>query len=495
MFAKQPTFNEPLSQTEVLQHKQDTGRALVLNRPKALNALNLAMVRAMTPQLLAWEQSDLCKVIILKSSAARAFCAGGDVKKVVELVQAKDEHYAQFFEEEYRLNYLIGSARTPIVAIIDGITMGGGVGLSVHAPFRVATERTVFAMPETAIGLFPDVGGSHFLPRLDGFLGRYLGLTGQRLEGQSVFWAGIATHYVPSERLPALQERLCELGSSDPAVVNEAIEEFSQETAQLSDPAAYTLFPYLQAIDRCFRYDTVEEIYAALEREATKPGQGATTTATDTATHSTAKIAKWAKETLTTLRKMSPTSQKVTLELIKEGEKRNLQDCLQLEFRVAQTMTKAPDFTEGVTAKLIHRGKVEPQWQPATLEELPLNQLINNYFKAHTHDLDFLPITQPTQNATTTANPNANIDMMASKSGQKTPAIFTPTTHPNFALVTAKEVLHLIHNSSLKVTTDEIFDYFHHKYSGKIGMTTKLQILLSTKFTVDPKTKVISVPN
>jgi len=263
-----PTLSQVVQpmQPEVLHRKQFTGRTFILNRPKAYNALNLDMIRNIAPQLLAWEQSDICKVIIMKSNHPKAFCAGGDVKIVAEAGQRKEPDAATFFKEEYALNYQIATLKTPLVVLIDGITMGGGVGLSVHAPFRVATEKTVFAMPETAIGLFPDVGGSFFLPRLDGELGTYLGLTGQTLKGQDVMRAGIATHYMPSERLSALEDRLSELDNMDHEVVNQALEEFSAE----SNLEPFILDPYKNIIDRCFKYDTIKEIIDALEKEEEK---------------------------------------------------------------------------------------------------------------------------------------------------------------------------------------------------------------------------------
>ncbi|CAG8762771.1 1871_t:CDS:2, partial [Racocetra persica] len=163
------TSNMDPPQADVLHKRIFGSRIFILNRPTAYNALDLSMIRKITPQLQAWNESDLCKVIILKATGNKAFCAGGDVKRVIENVEhGEGQHAIKFFEEEYQLNHLIATLDKPFVSFLDGITMGGGVGLSVHAPFRVATENTVFAMPETKIGFFPDVGGSFFLPRMDG---------------------------------------------------------------------------------------------------------------------------------------------------------------------------------------------------------------------------------------------------------------------------------------------------------------------------------------
>jgi len=177
---------------------------ITLNRPKALNAVNLDMVREVTKYLKAWERTK--KLVIVKGAGDKSFCAGGDVRAIVEA--GPTEESKSFFREEYQMNALIGSYRIPYIAFIDGITMGGGVGLSVHGKYRVATERTMFAMPETAIGLFPDVGGSYFLPRLQGKLGLYLGLTGFRLKGEDVLRAGVATHYCDSSKLNDLEKAL-----------------------------------------------------------------------------------------------------------------------------------------------------------------------------------------------------------------------------------------------------------------------------------------------
>ncbi|KAH6570824.1 hypothetical protein BASA60_007547 [Batrachochytrium salamandrivorans] len=270
-------------------------RKFELDRPAAMNALNLDMVYAMTSQLQAWKDSDLCKVIVLSNvEGSRAFCAGGDVKSLVKRAssgkQEDIDHSVKFMEEEYKLNHMIATLRKPFVSVMDGITMGGGVGLSVHGAFRIATEKTMFAMPETAIGLFPDVGGSFFLPRLDGEMGTFLGMTGHRLKGEEVFMAGIATHFVPSSRLPALYARLMELESDALEVTNAAIDEFSGDFS-IDSFRDFSLGGEIgRTIDRCFKYDTVEEIFAALEKDSNQ---------------------EWCAKQLQVLRKSSPTSLKL----------------------------------------------------------------------------------------------------------------------------------------------------------------------------------------
>lgn len=234
--------------------------------------------------------------------------------------------------------------------------MGGGVGLSVHAPFRIATENTLFAMPETAIGFLPEVGGSFFLSRLDGQLGVYLGLTGKRLKASDVLYAGIATHFVPSSRLAALEARLSELDQANFDMVNSAIEEFSAELD--SEPGFSLGGEKRQVIDRCFKFDTVGEIVQALEKETAEP--------------------EFVQETLKLLHSMSPTSLKVTLQQIRNGASLSLAQCFKMEYHLVQKFLQDHDFKEGVTATLVTREK--PQWKPSRLADVDDKKLKSNYF-------------------------------------------------------------------------------------------------------------------
>jgi enoyl-CoA hydratase/carnithine racemase len=242
---------------------------LLLDRPQALNALNLDMVQALMQNVTQLERAHSANAILLQAApGSRAFCAGGDVKSLVQAAisgtPAGVAQAASFFTHEYRLNHKLGTLRKPLISILDGITMGGGVGLSVHGAFRVVTERTVFAMPETAIGFVPDVGGSFFLPRLEGEVGTYLGLTGARLKGQEVFLAGIGTHYIPSTRLPALYQQLQALEEPSFAVVNRILDSF---VGDLADDAfdAWSLGGAVgAAIDACFSHNRISDILGAL---------------------------------------------------------------------------------------------------------------------------------------------------------------------------------------------------------------------------------------
>ncbi|KAI9197407.1 ClpP/crotonase-like domain-containing protein [Polychytrium aggregatum] len=346
-----------LSSVEVLHRKANSSRHFVLNRPTKLNALNLDMVRNITPQLLVWDDSELVKnIVMLPAEGSRAFCAGGDVTGIVSMVKSSNPEVVKegfnFFKEEYELNHLIGTLKTPFVAVLDGITMGGGVGLSVHAPFRIATEKTLFAMPETSIGLIPDVGGSFFLPRLDGQIGTYLGLTGHRLKGEETVLAGIATHFVPSERIPALLARLSELSTDEIDVINYAIEDFVGDI----NPELYKTWSLSgevrRAIDRCFKYDTIEEIVAALEAEASLANT------------------PWAQSTIDTLKGASPLSLGLTLMQLREGKNLDFMSCFAMERRLGEHCIKEGDFVVGVESKLVKKQK-EAEWSVRFSELTP----------------------------------------------------------------------------------------------------------------------------
>lgn len=293
---------------------------ITLNRPKALNALNLSMVKKILPTLQKWDNEK--SLVIVKGAGEKSFCAGGDVKSIVEANLRGEKLGEDFFRNEYTMNGLIGAFKQPYIAIIDGITMGGGVGLSVHGKYRVATERTLFAMPETAIGLFPDVGGSYFLPKLCNKLGLYLALTGYRLKGQDVFKAGIATHYVESKDLQNLEQDLINKCSNDDDVMTK-LEEYDA-----SNNKDFSLCENIDQINHCFSADTVEGIIERLHEDNTD----------------------WAKNTTKTLSKMSPTSMKVSKKLldISEKEKLSLQECLSLEYRVACNTLSRGEFNEGL---------------------------------------------------------------------------------------------------------------------------------------------------
>jgi 3-hydroxyisobutyryl-CoA hydrolase len=292
-------------------------------------------------------------------AGSKAFCAGGDVKSLAEQILEDGPEGQQasidYFALEYQLDHLIATYSKPYIAVMDGITMGGGVGLSVHAPFRIATERTVFAMPETTIGFFPDVGGSFFLSRLDGEIGTYLGLTSERLTGVQTLYAGIATHYLHSSVLSNLTARLSELVFRDYAtlpqrleLVNNTMAEFSTGLPSAEQEPVLLAGNLRRAIDRCFKHNTVEDIFKALEQETENKG--------------------WAQKTLETLSQRSPTALKVTLRQLRVGKNWSIAEAFQREHQMAAHFTRHPDFTEGVKARLISKPPTLPKWQPETLE-------------------------------------------------------------------------------------------------------------------------------
>lgn len=331
------------AEAEVLLEKVGCAGVITMNRPKVLNALNFSMVRQIYPQLKTWEDDKETAIVIIKGAGGKAFCAGGDIRAVTEAGPVVGE---QFFREEYTLNYTIGSYKKPYVALIDGITMGGGVGLSVHGRFRVATEKTMFAMPETAIGLFPDVGGGYFLPRLQGKLGIFLALTGFRLRGRDVHRAGVATHFVESAKISDLEKELVELKAPSAQDVSNVLESY-QNQSRLDSDKPFVLEKHLSDIDRLFGGDSMEDIVRDLKADGSD----------------------FASKQVEMLSKMSPTSLKITLKQLQAGATLSLQDVLAMEYRLSQACMRGHDFYEGVRAVLVDKDQ-SPRWKPSRLEEV-----------------------------------------------------------------------------------------------------------------------------
>ncbi|KAI1138794.1 ClpP/crotonase [Hypoxylon sp. FL0543] len=347
-------------------------RTIELNRPEKLNSLSGSMIRKIFPRLMEWEKSDMANVIVVKGAGERAFCAGGDVVELAKQNQQGPEGQRKsvdYFALEYQLDHYIATYQKPYIAFMDGYTMGGGVGLSVHAPFRIATERTVFAMPETTIGFFPDVGASFFLPRMAGSIGTYLALTSERLKGANVFYSGIATHYLHSTSLPSLESRLAELRFKDYDSMEDrlAIIEMTIEEYATGLPHGEPIFlggELREAIDRCFSKNNVASIITALKEE-----EGSTKA--------------WAEKTLETLHRRSPTSVHVALRQMRIGRKWSIAETFEREHQIAARFMNHPDFTEGVTALLISKEepKPQPKWQPASLDDIqPGSELVESFF-------------------------------------------------------------------------------------------------------------------
>lgn len=314
---------------------------ITLNRPKALNALTHDMCVPLEQNLRAWAGDPAIRAVIIKGEGERAFCAGGDIRKLADRSPDGEAYRKKFWHDEYRCNTLIGEYPKPFIALIDGIFMGGGVGLSVHGSHRIITEHAHFAMPETGIGLFPDVGGTYFLPRCPGELGLYLGLTGTRLKGADILTSGVATHYVTRELMPALEEALIAAAPANKAAVDSVVAKFS------SDPGVSALAGIKDQIDRLFSGRSVAEIMAALEAEATP----------------------FAIEQMSTIRAKSPTSVKLTFAQLRRGRTLSLRDCMTLEWRMCNHIAHGHDFYEGVRAVIIDKDH-HPKWQPARLEDV-----------------------------------------------------------------------------------------------------------------------------
>jgi enoyl-CoA hydratase len=323
-----------MSDPEILFDVRGHAGVITLNRPKALNALTMAMVEDMSATLQRWAGDDAVRQVVIRASGDKAFCAGGDIRALYDWGRARDPRVFRFFRAEYQLNTLIKRFPKPYVALIDGIVMGGGVGVSVHGSHRVASERLVFAMPETGIGFFPDVGGTYFLPRLPGESGMYFGLTGERCRTGDAHYAGIATHHVPSGRFGELGEALVQAQD-----VDDCLRRFAAE------PEPGALKNRQADIDRHFGHDSVEAIMASLDADPSD----------------------WAQRTVATLRGKSPTSLKVTFRQLREGRRRDFEDCMRLEYRIVHRIFDGYDFYEGTRAAVIDKdGK--PRWRPDALD-------------------------------------------------------------------------------------------------------------------------------
>ncbi|HEX8257012.1 MAG TPA: enoyl-CoA hydratase/isomerase family protein [Allosphingosinicella sp.] len=305
-----------------------------LNRPKAIHALTREMCVAMTAALLEWREARAAKAVLIDHAEGRGFCAGGDVRMLAESGAADGAEARAFFFDEYRLNHQLFTYQLPTIAFMDGITMGGGVGISQPCRYRVATENTRFAMPETTIGLFPDVGGGWYLPRLPGRIGQYLALTGARLDGAECRALGLATHYVPSAALDAVKARIGEQPEGVEAILDQAAVP-TPEPRIVADA---------ERIDRLFVADRFEDLLAALEEDGSD----------------------WAGKTLALLRTKSPQACKVSLRLLADGARmHDFADEMRQEYAVASRVVQRHDFVEGVRSLLVDKDN-QPRWQPET---------------------------------------------------------------------------------------------------------------------------------
>jgi enoyl-CoA hydratase len=323
------------TEPEILTRVASGVGIITLNRPRALHALNRAMCDAMIEALLAWREDEAVKSVLIDHSGERGFCAGGDIRMIAESGAGDASEAKAFFRAEYQLNHLLFEYPKAVTAIVDGIVMGGGVGVSEPADVRIATERTTYAMPETGIGLFPDVGGGWFLPRLPGQTGVWLALTGARLKAADTVFLGIHTHYLPIDALEAFRAIL----AADPAYPIDVADGLED------DAGAAPIEAHLPAIDRLFAHDTVEAIFAALEADGSD----------------------WALAQLATLRTKSPQSLKVTLRQLRTGATlESFADNMAMEYALGGRVVQTHDFQEGVRAVIVDKDNA-PKWSPDSL--------------------------------------------------------------------------------------------------------------------------------
>jgi enoyl-CoA hydratase len=332
-----------VSESDILFERRGAAGIVTLNRPKALNAVTHAMVLALRAQLDRWADDASVTRVVVTAAGERAFSAGGDIRALYDLGKAgKHDEALQFWRDEYPLNAAIKNYRKPYIALIDGIVMGGGVGVSVHGSHRVAGDRFSFAMPEVGIGFFPDVGATWFLPRMPGELGAYCALTGERFGIADAIGGAIATHRIPSVHFAALLEALTGTVSVDAVLAA-----FSASAGEGPITARRP------AIDRLFAGDMVENILAAIDTEAMS-GSG---------------DAEWAQKTAATIRTKSPLSLKLALAQVRRGKTWDFETCMRMEFRIVSRVIHGHDFYEGVRAVIVDKDN-KPRWRPPTLADV-----------------------------------------------------------------------------------------------------------------------------
>ncbi|WP_133127182.1 enoyl-CoA hydratase/isomerase family protein [Legionella nagasakiensis] len=346
---------------EVLFTREKHIGIITLNRSPALNALTLPMILALQEQLLAWQEDKGIHAVVVCAAPGKAFCAGGDVRWLYERGRQRDPQQMQFFYHEYRLNHFIHHFNKPYIAFMNGITMGGGVGISLHGSHPIASEQFVFAMPETAIGFFPDIGASHLLSRCPGQFGRYLGLTGNRLNAFEAHKLGLIKQVISSELWEAAFNHLldADLSTAPHETVNACLQRFA---------APVSSAPLLESeslVNSVFDQENVEAILEAL-------GQGET---------------DWHRETLAVLKQKSPLSLKVTYAQLKKAMGMTMADCIKMDYRLVRHFMRGEDFYEGVRALLVDKDK-SPHWQPQTLAEVN-DRMVEQYFA---EDKDELPL-------------------------------------------------------------------------------------------------------
>lgn len=341
---------------EILFERQGRAGVITLNRPKALNALSLNMVRRMVVGLHDWANDDGIERVILRAAPGRAFCAGGDIRAIYNLRKTNDPDLLRFYFEEYRLNRMIKRYPKPYISLIDGIVMGGGVGISIHGSHRVVGENALFSMPETGIGFFPDVGGSYFLPRCPGQSGMFLGLTGARIKSADMKWAGIATHLVSSDGFADLAAELATADDIEAVLAARQV-----EAKPISKLSAIT--------------DEIEKIFSG-------------PTLTDILNRLVATETELAQNTARGLLSKSPTSLAVVFRQLREGRELDFEACMALEYRLVSRFVTGHDLFEGIRAVVIDKDGA-PKWDPAKLDAVTA-EMVQAYFAPLDEELTFV---------------------------------------------------------------------------------------------------------
>lgn len=349
-FSALPNISPYDVQEEVMVEGRANSRAAVLSRPSVLNALDISMASRLKRLYESWEENPDVGFVIMKGSG-RAFCSGSDAISLYKMLnEGNTEECKTFFRTLYGFIYLLGTYLKPNVAILDGISMGSGAGISLPGMFRVATDKTVFSTPEAQLGFHPDAGASFYLSRLPGYFGEFLALTGEKLNGVEMIACGLATHYSLNARLFLIDDRLGKLTTDMPSIIEKSLAQYGD----LVYPDRRSVLHKIETIDKCFSQDTVEEIIESLEKEAAESND------------------EWCNKTLDKLKQSSPLSLKLTLRSIREGRFQPLDQCLAREYRVSLNCISkrvSNDFCEGVRARLIDKD-FAPKWNPPRLEEV-----------------------------------------------------------------------------------------------------------------------------
>lgn len=338
---------------EILFEQRGHAGVVVLNRPKALNALNHPMVKELARQLDAWEQDPAIRHVVLTGAGEKAFCAGGDIRKIYDMKKNGEPGLSEFFRDEYMLNARIKAFAKPYISLLDGIVMGGGVGLSVHGSHRVGTEFVMFAMPETGIGFFPDVGGTYFLPRMPRETGTYCAMSAGRLKQADLLATGVLTHSISRESVEPLLKSLETAEDVDAAIAS-----------FVTDPGVSDLMSHADLIETCFSAGTVADIMSRLDGSE------------DAFAHATAEA----------IRAKSPTSVHLALAQVRRGAALDFNGCMKLEYRIVSRILEGHDFFEGVRAVLVDKDHA-PKWRPDSLDQVDTADLQAYFEEPSTGDL------------------------------------------------------------------------------------------------------------